>query len=252
MALLRSPLLLKVIKECSKAEEGIRELSKIVDTLIIIPNQNLLGLVDRKVPISESFGFADSVLMQGVKGISDIITTSGLINVDFADVKAIMNQQGNSMMGMATANIDIGAEEIAEKVISNPLIEGGEINGTTGLLINITHANNISLHDLSEVTNMISSKADKNANVIVGFVPDDLLDNEVKITIIATGFSAGTLQQKSNQEAFQSKTLEYEDQESKNTSYLQAIESKVEAKKLENETFLNESTFVDEEQKNEF
>ncbi len=188
VAVVTKPFVFEGYKRMKQAEKGIEELAQYVDTLITIPNQNLLGLVDRKVPIGESFQLADSVLMQGIRGISDIITTSGIINVDFSDVRSVMSQKGNSIMGMASANISLGAEEIAERVISNPLIEGGDIDGAKGLLINITHGENISLHDLSEVTNIISEKADKEANIIVGFVPDHSLEDEIKVTVIATGF----------------------------------------------------------------
>ena len=175
-------------KRMKQAEQGIAELAMHVDTLIVIPNQNLLGLVERKVPISESFKIADSVLMQGVRGISDIITTSGLINVDFADVKSVMGKKGNSTMGMITASISLGPDEIVEKLVQNPLIEQGKIEGAKGLLINITHGNDVSLHDLSDIAGKISTKADYDATVIFGFVDDASLGDDIKITVIATGF----------------------------------------------------------------
>ena len=192
VAVVTKPFNFEGPKRMKQAEAGINELIGYVDTLITIPNQNLLGLVDKKMSVSECFQIADSVLMQGVRGISDLITTSGTINVDFADVNTVMAKKGNAVMGMAsTKKGQHSGIEVAEKVITNPLIEGISIEGASGLLINITHGRDNALHELDEIIKVISSKADPHADIITGFVEDENLENEIRITVIATGFNEG-------------------------------------------------------------
>lgn len=192
VAVVTKPFNFEGPKRLKQAESGIVELTAHVDTLITIPNQNLLALVDKRMSISDCFQIADSILMQGVRGISDLITTSGTINVDFADVNTVMAKKGNAVMGMAsTKNGDQSGAEVAEKVITNPLIEGVSIEGASGLLINITHGIDTSLHEIDEIIKVISSKADAHADIITGLVKDDELNDEIRITVIATGFNQG-------------------------------------------------------------
>ena len=192
VAVVTKPFNFEGPKRLKQAELGIGALIDHVDTLITIPNQNLLGLVDKKMSITDCFHIADSVLTQGVRGISDLITKTGTINVDFADVKTVMASKGNAVMGMASAKSgEQNVVELAEKVITNPLIEGASIEGASGLLINITHGHGTSLHDLDEIIKTITAKTDSHADIITGFVLDETMENEINITVIATGFNKG-------------------------------------------------------------
>ena len=192
VAVVTKPFNFEGPKRMKQAEMGINELIGSVDTLITIPNQNLLALVDKKMSVSDCFQIADSVLMQGVRGISDLISITGTVNVDFSDVNTVMAKKGNAVMGMAsTKNGQQSGIEVAEKVIANPLIEGVSIEGATGLLINITHGSETSLHELDEIIKIISSKADPHADIVTGLVEDDTIDNDIRITVIATGFNQG-------------------------------------------------------------
>ncbi|MBL8993873.1 MAG: hypothetical protein JNM63_11070, partial [Spirochaetia bacterium] len=143
---------------------------------------------DKKLQIPIAFEMADSILMQGVRGIAEIITKPGIMNVDFADVRTIMKGKGNAILGMATASGDNRGVEVAEKVITNQLIEGNSIDGASGLLVNITHGPDTSLYELDEIVKVLTFKAKQDAEVIVGNVLDPDLENEVRITVIATGF----------------------------------------------------------------
>ena len=192
VAVVTKPFAFEGPKKMRQAEAGISELIENVDALITIPNQNLLALVEKKMPVHETFQLADSVLKQGVKGISDIITKPGLVNVDFADVKTIIEGKGNAVMGMASAEGDqFTAEDLANKVINNPLIEGSTIEGASGLLVNITHGTQTGIHEVEEIMRKITEKADSSADIIPGMVCDETLTNEIKITVVATGFNQG-------------------------------------------------------------
>jgi cell division protein FtsZ len=170
------------------AEEGIRELRKHVDTLLVIPNQRLLGIVDKATPLMEAFKVADDVLRQAIKGIADVITTTGLINVDFADVRTVMTHTGRAVMGMGISRGTNRAIEAAQKAISSPLLEEGSVEGAKGVLLNITGGPGLSLHEVDEAASIIKEAADQQANIIVGQVLDPELDDEVVVTVIATGF----------------------------------------------------------------
>ncbi len=172
-----------------KAEKGIDQLVNIVDTLITIPNQNLLSFVDKKTSFKDAFLLADDVLRQGVQGISDIITIPGLVNVDFADVKAIMKEAGNAIMGIGVGKGEHKAVEAAGVAISNPLLEGVTMEGAKGVLVNVTGGNDFSLHEYDEIATLITANSDKNANIIFGTIIDNSLNDEVRVTVIATGFS---------------------------------------------------------------
>ncbi len=172
-----------------KADKGIDQLVNIVDTLITIPNQNLLSFVDKKTSFKDAFLLADDVLRQGVQGISDIITIPGLVNVDFADVKAIMKEAGNAIMGIGIGKGEHKAVEAAGVAISNPLLEGVTMDGAKGVLVNVTGGNDFSLHEYDEIATLITANSDKNANIIFGTIIDNSLNDEVRVTVIATGFN---------------------------------------------------------------
>ncbi len=170
------------------AEEGIRELRKYVDTLLVIPNQRLLGIVDKSTPLLEAFKVADDVLRQAIQGIADVITTIGLINVDFADVRTVMTYTGRAVMGMGVACGANRALEAAQKAISSPLLEDGSVEGARGVLLNLTGGPGLSLHEVDEAASIIKEAAHPQANIIVGHVLNPELGDDVTVTVIATGF----------------------------------------------------------------
>lgn len=171
------------------AEEGINELRKEVDTLITIPNEKLLSVAGKDTPLVETFKKADEVLLQAVKGISDLITVQGLINLDFADVRTIMRDMGMALMGTGVSNGEDRAVDAATKAIASPLLENISIRGATGILINITGGPNLTLHEVNEASKLIQEEADEDANIIFGAVIDEAMGDEVRVTVIATGFS---------------------------------------------------------------
>jgi cell division protein FtsZ len=171
-----------------QAEEGIANLKNAVDTLITIPNQRLVALAQPGTSILDSFKMADDVLLQAVAGISELITVHGMINVDFADVKTIMKDQGLALMGTGKARGEKRALEAAHMAISSPLLEDISIDGATGILINITGGNNLTLVEVNAAASLIQEAADEDANIIFGAVIDENMDDEIKMTVIATGF----------------------------------------------------------------
>jgi len=171
------------------AEEGIAKLMEVVDTLIIIPNQQLLEIIDKKTSILEAFRIADDVLRQGVQGISDLITIPGEINIDFADVRTIMNLSGGALMGAGVGKGENKAIEAAQLAINNPLLEDATIEGAKGVLVNVTGGNDLSLFEYDEIVKLITGNADNDAMIISGMVIDNSMNNEVRVTVIATGFS---------------------------------------------------------------
>jgi len=170
------------------AERGIEELRGSVDTLITIPNERLLNFVERGTPLAEAFRIADDVLRQAVQGISDLITIPGEVNVDFADVRAIMAGMGMALMGTGIAKGENRALEAAQRAISSPLLEEASIEGARGVLINITGGNDMTLFEVNEAASIIQEAADEDANIIFGAVIDPSLGDEVRVTVIATGF----------------------------------------------------------------
>lgn len=174
-------------KRAMQAEKGIAELKSKVDTLITIPNDRLLQVVDKHTTIHEAFRIADDVLRQGVQGISDLIAVPGLINLDFADVKTIMRNTGSALMGIGTATGENRAADAARKAISSPLLETS-IEGAQGVLLNITGGQNLTLFEVNEASEIIAEAADPEANIIFGAVIDESLKEEVRVTVIATGF----------------------------------------------------------------
>jgi cell division protein FtsZ len=173
-----------------KADEGVECLKGVVDSLIVIPNDRLLGLAGKNMSILDAFKPSDDVLLQAVQGISDLITTSGLINVDFADVKAIMSERGMAMMGIGIAEGERRAAEAAQKAISSPLLEDIDISGAKGVLVNISGSSNMTMEEFDEASRIIHEKVHEDANIIIGLVINEDLGDKIKITAIATGFGA--------------------------------------------------------------
>lgn len=171
------------------AERGVEELRGSVDTLITIPNERLLSFVDRGTPLSEAFQIADDVLKQAVQGISDLITVPGEVNVDFADVKSVMSGMGMALMGTGMAKGENRALEAAQRAISSPLLEETSVQGARGVLINISGGRDLTLHEVDEAARVIAEAVDPEANIITGMVVDETLEDEMKVTVIATGFS---------------------------------------------------------------
>ncbi len=174
-------------KRAQNAAAGIEEMKKAVNTLIIIPNERLLEIVDKKTPMIEAFREADNVLRQGVQGISDLIAVPGLINLDFADVKTIMSNEGTALMGIGVATGEDRAAEAAKKAISSPLLETS-INGAKGVLMNITGGMNLSLYEVQEAADIVAASTDDQLNMIFGSVINENLNEEIMVTVIATGF----------------------------------------------------------------
>jgi len=172
----------------AKADEGIKEMKKHVDSLVVIPNDRLLGLAGKSMSILDAFKPSDDVLRQAVQGISDLITTSGMINVDFADVKAIMSERGMAMMGIGIASGENRAIEAATRAISSPLLEDIDISGAKGVLVNITGSSSMTMDEFDDASRVIHEKVHEDANIIVGLVIDETLGDQIKITAIATGF----------------------------------------------------------------
>lgn len=175
-------------KRSVQALEAIEKLQKSVDTLIVIPNDRLLDIVDEHTPLQDAFLLADDVLRQGVQGISDIITIPGLVNVDFADVKAVMKNSGTAMLGVGVSSSKNRAQEAAEQATLAPLI-GSSIESAMGIVYNITGGKDITLQEVNKVSQVVTSLADPSANIIFGAVVDDRYSGEIHVTIIATGFS---------------------------------------------------------------
>jgi cell division protein FtsZ len=175
-------------RRAAHAEEGIRDLRRHVDTLLIIPNQRLLGIVDKATPLLEAFKVADDVLRQAIQGIADVITTTGHVNVDFADVRTVMSHTGRAVMGMGVSRGTNRAIEAAQKAICSPLLEEGSVEGARGVLLNITGGANMSLHEIEEAASIIQQTADPEANIIVGQVINPDMGDDLVVTVIATGF----------------------------------------------------------------
>ena len=174
-------------KRAEQAERGIDQLRDRVDTLIVIENDRLLQVVERKTSVVEAFRLADDVLRQGVQGITDLITEPGLVNLDFADVRTIMRDAGSALMGIGRASGENRAAEAARIAVSSPLLEAS-IEGATGILLNVTGGSDIGLFEVNEAAEVVTGAADQNANVIFGAVIDDSIGDEVQVTVIATGF----------------------------------------------------------------
>ena len=192
VAVVTKPFKFEGKKRQLQAERGLEALRDCVDTIITIPNERLLTIIDRSTPLTDAFATADDVLRQAIQGISDLILVPGLINLDFADVKTIMAGMGLAMMGTGIAEGQDRAVEAARKAISSPLLEGASVNGSRGVIINVTGGPDLSLVEVSEASTIVQEAADEDANIIFGAVVDPALKGKVKITVIATGFGPRT------------------------------------------------------------
>jgi len=173
-----------------QAEQGLGELSEAVDTVICIPNERLMQFVDKGTSFFEAFQIADDILRQGVQGISDIITITGIINRDFADIKTIMEGMGYAVMGTADASGENRAVEAVNRAIASPLLEDASINGAQGILLNITGSSKLTLHEVHEASTIVQKAAAENANIIFGAVHNEQMGSAVRVTVIATGIKA--------------------------------------------------------------
>lgn len=183
------PFVFEGKKRSKHAELGLQELKENVDTLIVIPNQKLLSIASDRMPLTETFRKADSVLQEAVKGISDLINKRGLINLDFADIRTVMQAKGMALMGTGVARGENRAIEAATAAISSPLLENIKIDGATGIIINVTGGPDLSLHEVNEASMLITESAHEDAEIIFGAVIDETLTDEVRVTVVATGFS---------------------------------------------------------------
>jgi len=173
-----------------QAEAGVEELQRVVDTLIIIPNQNLFRLANEKTTFTEAFSLADDVLYQGVKGVTDLMVRPGIINLDFADVRSVMDEMGKAMMGTGEASGEDRAVQAAEKAIANPLLDEISLKGARGVLINVTGGHDLTLFELDEAANRIRAEVDPDANIIVGSTMDENSDGMMRVSVVATGIDA--------------------------------------------------------------
>lgn len=176
-------------KRMARAKAGVDELRNICDTLIVIPNQKLMTIVEKNTTLIDAFQFADSILHQAAKGISDLINVQGMVNLDFADVETIMSNMGDAIMGTGKANGEERAVLAAQQAISSPLLDDASISGAQGVLVNITGGNNLTLHEVDEATSIIFEEAGEDANIIFGAVIDPTMTDELRVTVIATGFN---------------------------------------------------------------
>jgi len=199
-------------KRMSKALQGLEELKQRVDTLILIPNQKLLSVVQKETTLLEAFRFADEVLLQATKGISDLITVPGLINLDFADIRTVMSEMGDALMGTGYASGENRAKEAAQKSICSPLLENVSISGAKGVLINVTGGPDLTLYEVNEASSAITEAAGVDANIIWGAVIDEFLRDEIRVTVIATGFGNSTSRKEKEveQDLFSSRKLVFE------------------------------------------
>ncbi len=188
VAVVTKPFTFEGRKRKKSAEEGIDTLAQSVDTMIVIPNDKLLDIAEKKTTMLEAFSMADAVLSQGTQGITDLITVPGVINLDFADVKTIMKQAGTAMMGIGTASGDTRAVDAAQQAISSPLLESS-IDGATRVLLSIAGSKDLGIQEINDAADLVASAVDPEANIIFGTVVDESLGDQVRITVIATGFS---------------------------------------------------------------
>jgi len=190
VGIVTKPFLFEGPKRTQRAEEGIAAFKERVDTLIVIPNQRLLTIVPKTTPLDAGFRYADEILFNATRGISDLITVPGLVNLDFADVRSVMSEMGDALMGCASATGENRARIAAEQAINSPLLEDVSISGALGLLVNISGGPDLTLHEVSEAAGIISEEAGMKANLIFGAVVDKMLSEEIRITVIATGLSS--------------------------------------------------------------
>ena len=201
------PFQFEGIKRMRQAEEGVEALQKMVDTLIIIPNQNLFRIANEKTTFTEAFSMADDVLYQGVKGVTDLMVRPGLINLDFADVRAIMDEMGKAMMGTGEAEGEDRAVQASEKAIANPLLDEISLRGAKGVLINITGGYDLTLFELDEAANRIREEVDPDANIIVGSTLDTELEGKMRVSVVATGIEAEEISRSTKENSVETSDL---------------------------------------------
>ncbi|WP_195572778.1 cell division protein FtsZ [Paenibacillus sp. 1001270B_150601_E10] len=227
-------------KRSSHAEQGIEALKEKVDTLIVIPNDRLLEIVDKKTPMLEAFREADNVLRQAVQGISDLIAVPGLINLDFADVKTIMTERGSALMGIGIANGENRAAEAARKAIMSPLLETS-IDGARGVIMNITGGTNLSLYEVNEAAEIVTEASDPEVNMIFGAIIEENMKDDIKVTVIATGFEnkpMPSMNPMRRPSAAATSAPETNDMRSSNTSTLRPFGNQPSSDQLDIPTFL--------------
>ena len=200
-------------RRSKQADEGVESLKAVVDSLIVVPNDRLLGLAGKNMSILDAFKPADDVLRQAVQGIADLITTSGLINVDFADIKAIMSERGMAMMGIGVASGERRAADAAQQAIASPLLEEIDISGARGVLVNISGSSSMTMEEFDEASRIIHEKVHEDANIIVGLVIDEDLEDKIKITAIATGFGSAFEKSKRVEEELKDRALRSQQKE---------------------------------------
>jgi len=200
VGIVTTPFMFEGAKRNRVAEEGVRELKNVVDTLIAIPNQRLLAIADRNMPFTEAFKLADDILLQATKAISDIINVPGIVNVDFMDVRTIMSEGGDAIMGTGAAKGDNKGREAAEQAINSPLLENVSISGARGVLLNVTGGKDLGLYDIEEAASLVHEEAGDDAEIIFGAVVDESLDEEMRVTVIATGFNGSSAREVAEEE----------------------------------------------------
>ena len=221
------PFQFEGIKRMRQAEEGVEALQKMVDTLIIIPNQNLFRIANEKTTFTEAFSMADDVLYQGVKGVTDLMVRPGLINLDFADVRAIMDEMGKAMMGTGEAEGEDRAVQASEKAIANPLLDEISLRGAKGVLINITGGYDLTLFELDEAANRIREEVDPDANIIVGSTLDTELEGKMRVSVVATGIEAEEISRSTIERSLENPILEAEEVEEESGQNLSLEEPNV-------------------------
>ncbi len=207
VAVVTKPFAFEGQRKMRQAEEGLKRLREVVDTVITIPNQRLLSVASKSTPIADAFKKADEVLMSAVRGISDVITVPGLVNVDFADVRTIMSEMGQALMGSGTASGENRAAEAARRAISSPLLEDISVSGARGVLINITGSSGLTIHDIHEASSLVHEEAHEDAHIIFGAVIDESMGDDVRVTVIATGFGRAESQRMPQTELIQAATI---------------------------------------------
>ena len=238
------PFQFEGIKRMRQADEGVEALQKMVDTLIIIPNQNLFRIANEKTTFTEAFSMADDVLYQGVKGVTDLMVRPGLINLDFADVRAVMDEMGKAMMGTGEAEGEDRAVQASEKAIANPLLDEISLRGAKGVLINITGGYDLTLFELDEAANRIREEVDPNANIIVGSTLDTELEGKMRVSVVATGIEAEQILQSSSINTAETSVLAVEEVAEgtdKNLSFEEPIVAETQAifEEVDNEILAN-------------
>ena len=189
VGIVTKPFMFEGYKRTKQAKRGVSELSQYVDTLIVVPNEKLLGLAEKNTPLLETFKLTDEVLLQAVKGISELVSVPGLINLDFADIKTVMRNKGMALMGRGCANRPNRVEKALKSAVSSPLLGGLSIQGATGIIVNVTADSSLSLTEFKQASSYITEMADPSADIIIGTVIDEDMEDQLSITVIATGFS---------------------------------------------------------------